>query len=157
MDGSGESRRHEIAAQAGRLDRELAEIRRALRKPLEAEAARGELTVPQSAVMGAVVRHEGVSLKDLSREVSLAHSTVSGIVDRLEKRGLLERRTDAEDGRVSRIHPTTAVTDWVTQQLPSLSRGPLEAALLRARPEERDRIEGAVKRLRELLEDRDRE
>jgi DNA-binding MarR family transcriptional regulator len=42
--------------------------------------------VPQSAVIQAVVKHDGISLKDLSREVSLAHSTVSGIVDRLEKR-----------------------------------------------------------------------
>jgi|SRR5271165_40603 len=144
--------RRELAAQAARLDRELAAIRRVLRRPLEAEVARGELTVPQSAVMGVVVRHDGISLKDLSREVSLAHSTVSGIVDRLEKRGMLERRTDAADGRVSRIHPAAVVTEWVRKQLPALSRGPLEAALERAAPEERDRIEGAVRRLRELLE-----
>src|SRR5260370_34550614 len=77
--------RAEIAAQAQRMERDLSVIRRTLRKPLEAEVAKGELTVPQSAVMQVVVRQNGISLKDLSREVSLAHSTVSGIVDRLEK------------------------------------------------------------------------
>ncbi len=142
-----------IAAQAERMDRDLSAIRRALRRPLEAEVARGELTVPQSAVMQAVVRHDGISLKDLSREVSLAHSTVSGIVDRLEKRGMIERRADAADGRVTRIHPTAAVRKFVREQIPALSRGPLQEALQRARTEERDGLVAAVRRLRELLEE----
>jgi len=141
-----------IAAQAERMDRDLGAIRRALRKPLEAEMARGELTVPQSAVMSVVVRHDGISLKDLSREVSLAHSTVSGIADRLEKRGMIERRADPADGRVSCIHPTTAVAEFVRKQLSALSRGPLQAALERAAPGECNELERAVRRLRELLE-----
>jgi MarR family transcriptional regulator, organic hydroperoxide resistance regulator len=98
------------------------------------------------------VSHDGISLKDLSREVSLAHSTVSGIVDRLEKRGMLERRTDAADGRVTRIHPTQVVQQFVHKRIPALTRGPLEAALERAQPEERPKLERAVSRLRELLE-----
>jgi DNA-binding MarR family transcriptional regulator len=142
-----------IAAQAERIDRDLSAIRRTLRRPLEAEVARGELTVPQSAVMQAVVRHDGISLKDLSREVSLAHSTVSGIVDRLEKRGMIERRADAADGRVTRIHPTAVVRKFVREQIPALSRGPLQAALERAKAEEREGLVAAVGRLRELLDE----
>jgi len=141
-----------IAAQAERLEQDLGAIRRALRKPLETEMARGELTVPQTAVMRVVVRQHGVSLKELSREVSLAHSTVSGIVDRLEKRGMVERRADPEDGRTSRIYPTIIVADFVREQLPRLSRGPLEDALGRATKAERAAIGGALRRLRELLE-----
>ena len=79
-----------IAALAEQMERDLGSIRQTLRKPLEAEVAKGDLTVPQSAVMRAVVRSPGINLKDLSREVSLAHSTVSGIVDRLSKRGMIE-------------------------------------------------------------------
>jgi DNA-binding MarR family transcriptional regulator len=135
------------------MDRDLGAIRRALRRPLEAEVARGEITVPQSAVMQAVVRHDGISLKELSREVSLAHSTVSGIVDRLEKRGMIERRADAADGRVTRIHPTVVVRKFVREQIPVLSRGPLLAALKRAEAEERDGLVAAVGRLRELLDE----
>jgi DNA-binding MarR family transcriptional regulator len=114
--------------------------------------AQVELTVPQSAVMRVVVQHEGVSLKELSTDVSLAHSTVSGIVDRLEKRGMIERRADAADGRVTRIHATAAVRRFVREQIPVLSRGPLQAALERARAEEREGLVAAVGRLRELLE-----
>lgn len=135
------------------MDRDLGAIRRALRRPLEAEVARGELTVPQGAVMRAVVQHDGISLKDLSGEVSLAHSTVSGIVDRLEKRGMIERRADAADGRVTRIHPTAVVRKFVREQIPALSRGPLQAALERVKPDERDGLVAAIGRLRELLEE----
>jgi DNA-binding MarR family transcriptional regulator len=144
--------RAEIAAQAQRMERDLSGIRRALRKPLEAEVAKGELTMPQSAVMQVVVRQNGISLKDLSREVSLAHSTVSGIVDRLEKRGLIDRRPDPEDGRISRIYPTATVVEFVRDRIPSLTSGPLESALAHATPDERTTIEHALRRLRELLE-----
>jgi DNA-binding MarR family transcriptional regulator len=141
-----------ISAQAERMERDLGAIRQALRRPLETEVARGELTAPQKSAMQIVVRNHGVSLKDLSREMSLAHSTVSGIVDRLEKRGLVERKPDGEDGRVSRVYPTAVVTEFVKDRIPALTRGPLAAALERTTTEEREAIGKALKRLRELLE-----
>ncbi len=142
----------DVATQARRLERDLSAIRRALRKPLEAEVAGGELTVPQAAVMQAVVAHQGISLKDLSREVSLAHSTVSGIADRLEKRGMIERRSDPADGRVSRIYPTAVVMEFVRKRIPELTSGLLERALSRATEKERTKIERTLRHLRELLE-----
>jgi DNA-binding MarR family transcriptional regulator len=137
------------------MERELAGIRRALRRPLEAEVQKGGLTVPQRAVMQVVVRNHGISLKHLSRAVSLAHSTVSGIVDRLAQRGIIERRADAADGRVARIYPTAEVADFVRERIPQLERGPLETALARASAEEREAIGQALRRLRQLLEEPD--
>lgn len=142
----------DLNAQALHLEKDLSGIRRAMRRPLDAEVAKGELTAPQTAVMREVVRHEGVSLRDLSRVVSLAHSTVSGIVDRLEKRGFIERRPDPRDGRVSCIYPTSPVREFVRERLPALNRGPLLEALARATPEERAGIAAALHRLRELLD-----
>jgi DNA-binding MarR family transcriptional regulator len=142
----------QIASLAEQMDRDLAAIRRALRRPLEIEIARGELTVPQTAVMRVVVRQPGVSLKNLSRQISLAHSTVSGIVDRLEKQGMLTRKSDPSDGRATCIHPSRPVVEFVSNQLPVLSQGPLQNALDRAAPAERDAIAKALNRLRQLLE-----
>src|ERR1700719_4877595 len=88
---------------AEEIDLHLRAIRQVLRRPVEAEFARGCLTGPQRSVMHVVVQSDGVSLKDLSKQVGLAHSTVSGIIDRLEKQGLVERKTDTCDGRISRI------------------------------------------------------
>jgi DNA-binding MarR family transcriptional regulator len=143
----------DLASLAEQMQQDLALIRRALRRPLEAEAAKGELTLPQSIVMREVVRNEGINLRDLSRAVSLAHSTVSGIVDRLEKRGMLERRPDPKDGRITCIHPSAPVREFVKERIPALNQGPLLAALERARVDERIAISAAVRRFRELLEE----
>lgn len=141
-----------LAAQAECIERDLSAIRRAMRKPLEADVARGALTIPQMALMHEVVAQPGISLKELSRRMSLAHSTVSGIVDRLENRGMLERRADRNDRRVSSLHPTPIVSKYVREQIPALAQGPLQKALAHATPVECDQIAHALQRLRELLE-----
>jgi DNA-binding MarR family transcriptional regulator len=79
---------------------------------------------------------------------------VSGIVDRLEKRGLIERRPYPKDGRVSCIYPTAPVRKFVRERIPKLTRGPLSAALARTSEKERIAIGAALRRLRELLEER---
>src|SRR5205814_9835177 len=45
-------------------------------------------------------------------EVSIASAT--GIVDRMEKRGLVERRHDPHDRRVVVVHPTSAAAEVFT-------------------------------------------
>ena len=147
------NKRSGIAEQADGIERDLGVIRRMLRKPLEAEVAKGGLTAPQVSVMQVVVRNDGINLKDLSQAVNLAHSTVSGIVDRLQKRGMVQRRPDRLDGRISRIHPTSVVMEFVRKEIPALTRRPLEAALGRATPAERNAIGQSMRRLRELLDD----
>jgi DNA-binding MarR family transcriptional regulator len=145
-------KRTSIAVLAEQMERDLGTIKKVLRRPLDAEVARGELTAPQMNVMRVVVGNDGISLKELSAAVSLAHSTVSGIVDRLEKRGMIERRTDELDGRISRIFPTAVVREFVRDQIPELAQRPLQTALERASRAERAAIGNAVRRLRELLE-----
>ncbi|KAA6459699.1 MarR family transcriptional regulator [Acidobacteria bacterium AB60] len=141
----------QTAKLAAAMERDLGAIHHAMRRALKAEVAKGELTGPQTAVMRIVVGNPGVSLRDLSREVSLAHSTVSGIVDRLETRGMVQRTTDGADGRIVRVLPTAAVTSWIETQLPHVKTGPLQRALLQADPEEREALAKAVARLRALL------
>lgn len=141
-----------IASWAERIETDLRNIRRALRRPLESEAAKSGLTMPQTAVMRIVVRENGINLKRLSHEVGLAHSTVSGIVDRLEKRKLLERCTDSHDGRNIRIYPTLPVTEFVRKRIPQLERGPLAVALGQVTEAEREEIGNAVQKLRKLVE-----
>jgi len=135
------------------IERDLGAIRRALRIPLESEIARGKLTPPQMSIIQMVVSHEGTSLKELSRAVGLAHSTVSGIVDRLESKGLLERRVDPADSRITRIHSSAVVKKFVTERLPKLTQSPLERARERASRTEQARISEAIRRLRELLDE----
>src|SRR5215471_16032096 len=113
-------RTKKLAHMAEAIERDIREIREELRRPLEAEIARGHLTGPQRSVMQVVFHSDGVSLKELCRRVSLSHSTVSGIVDRLAARGMLERHTDSKDRRFSRIRVTRIVRDFVAKKAPVL-------------------------------------
>jgi DNA-binding MarR family transcriptional regulator len=140
-----------LAQMAEEIDHHLRAIRKTLWQPVEAEFARGGLTGPQRSVMQAVVRSGGLSLKEASRKVGLAHSTVSGIVDRLEKQGLVERQTDKKDHRVNLVVASKMVRDYVRDSLPALVVHPLVEALRRAKPGERKAILAGVRALRRVL------
>jgi DNA-binding MarR family transcriptional regulator len=137
---------------AQEIDRDLRAIRERIRRPLEADIARGNLTGPQQSVMHALVQSEGLSLKDLSAHLGLSHSTVSGIIDRLVERGLVERRIDENDRRITRIRVTRRVRNYLKDRLPGLAIHPILAALSRATLAEREAIDKGLKTLRGLLE-----
>jgi DNA-binding MarR family transcriptional regulator len=103
---------------AQEVDEHLSVIRQKLREPLETEFARGGLTGPQRMVMQALVQSHGLSLKQLSAQVSLAHSTVSGIVDRSQARGMVSRRKDEADGRETVIGPSLEVREFLANRMP---------------------------------------
>lgn len=79
---------------------------RALHRGLESQAAEGGFTLPQRIVMGQLVRHGDLSVKELSHRVGLSHSTISGIVDRLERKGLATRIQDSRDRRITKVKIT---------------------------------------------------
>jgi DNA-binding MarR family transcriptional regulator len=136
---------------AQEIDQNLRSIRRTLRQPVGGEFSRSGLTGPQRGVMDAVVRLGALSLKEASRQVGLAHSTVSGIVDRLERQGLVERQADKKDHRFTLIVPSKVVRDYVRNTLPTLVTNPLVEALQRAKPAERRAILEGLRTLRGLL------
>lgn len=142
-----------LAKIAQEIDGDLRAIRRTIGKPLADAVARGEPTAPQRGIMQILVRTDGLSLKDLSRQAGLAHSTVSGIVDRLEKRGMATRQADPEDGRFSRIVVTDAVREFLHEKLPELNVQPLVDALHRASPAQRKKIVAGLRTLRRVLEE----
>jgi len=86
-------------------------------------------------------------------DFALAEHAPSSIIDRLESKGLLERRADPTDSRISRIHSTPVVKRFVAKRLPELSQGPLERAHDRASSAERAQIGKALRSLRELLDE----
>jgi predicted transcriptional regulator len=84
---------------------------------IKSEISRGELTTSQLNVMMELVSEDGFSLKELSIRLNLSHSTVSGIVDRLEARGFVVRKQDASDGRFTRIFTSGLVNDSVKNKV----------------------------------------
>src|SRR5208337_3966209 len=58
------------------------------------------LTVPQGLLLGELGKYGKMKIHDLGGRLSMTDSTVSGIVDRLEKQGIVERTRSLEDKRV---------------------------------------------------------
>ncbi len=115
------------------------------------EARDAGLTGPQVRVMASLVNRGAMTLTQLSRTMGMSHSTVSGIVDRLQARGLVRRSPDAADRRRTAI----AVTDMVTRYVHELEAGPasrLVAALADASSSQRRAVARGLTTLRRLLD-----
>jgi len=145
-------RETELRQLALELERHLSAIRQAIRRPVEAEFAKGGLTGPQRSVMQILVKSEGVSLKELTAQVGLAHSTVSGIVDRLEKRGLVVRQPNLNDRRHTKITASQAVRDFLQKTYPVLAAHPLLDVLRLAKESERAAVVRGIRTLRSLID-----
>ena len=64
------------------------------------------ITTPQMICLYELMRNNGITLSELTKAVSLNISTVNGIVDRLEMKGLLTRQRSAVDRRKVLLHIT---------------------------------------------------
>jgi DNA-binding MarR family transcriptional regulator len=147
---------------AARIAARVESIRRALRESVWAQA-RGypvSLTAPQLQALQVIVEHlrqagTGLSLSDLSEKMGLAHSTVSGIVSRLERDGVLRRTPRPGDRRYTQIELTDQARQWVEHEMPAARLGPLETAVRKATSEELDAILNGLATLQRLLPSRE--
>jgi DNA-binding MarR family transcriptional regulator len=69
-------------------------------------ARRADLTGPQLTVLKMLEGLGDLSLSDLSERIRAQNSTVTGIIDRMEREGLVLRSRSTEDRRVVRIKLT---------------------------------------------------
>jgi DNA-binding MarR family transcriptional regulator len=66
------------------------------------------LTGPQLIILQDISKHEEVSISEIAKAVSLGLPTVTGILERLENRGLIVRRRSEKDKRKILISITEA-------------------------------------------------
>jgi len=95
------------------------ELLRSQKASMASTFAEYELTV-QLAFALHVIAREGITMRALADELACDASNVTGLVDRLEARGLLERRTSDSDRRVKRLVLTPAgrrLSDKVEAQM----------------------------------------
>jgi DNA-binding MarR family transcriptional regulator len=64
------------------------------------------LTPMQWAALAATLEQPGLDQSTLSRATHIDTSTLAGVVDRLEARGLIQRRPSPDDRRLRLIHAT---------------------------------------------------
>lgn len=114
------------------------------------DQARSGLTGPQIGLIRSLVTGGSATVTELARRLNLSHSTTSGIVDRLQARGLVTRETDPDDRRYTRVQVTEPVQGYKRE----ISEGPygrLTWALDAASPAERKAVLDGLETLRALL------
>jgi DNA-binding MarR family transcriptional regulator len=87
----------------------LAEIRRRLSR---------RVTMPRFDLLANLEREDGQTLAELSRRMLVTAGNLTGLVDRAERDGLVERRRDPRDRRLSRVFLTPKGGRLITQVLP---------------------------------------
>lgn len=108
------------------------------------------LTLPQSFVMGTLMKFGEMKISELSQKLNLSNSTVSGIVDRLEKQQWVERTRSEEDRRVVYVNVSPkfqAIHSGIDKKVEEL----FEELLSKGTPEEIDKILEGLSCLNDVL------
>jgi DNA-binding MarR family transcriptional regulator len=114
------------------------------------------LTGPQLIILRELSRAGEMSLKEMAASVSLSQATVTGITDRLEKRGLITKAKSERDRRRVFIQPTDACRQLLAQAPPPIQ----ESFLLRfgkLKDWEQSMILSSLQRLVRMIDAKDLE
>jgi MarR family transcriptional regulator, organic hydroperoxide resistance regulator len=94
------------ASPAGEAWALMHELFHASRRRFLAVASEFELSPPQVRALGVLDPERPVPMSELAEALHCDNSNVTGIVDRLEDRGLVERRSASHDRRVKMLAVT---------------------------------------------------
>jgi len=83
-------------------------------------AAEQDLSLTQLRVLG-ILRDREPTMAELATHLGLERSTVSGLIDRAVQRGLVQKTTDAADGRSVRVSLSTEAQHLATRVIAEMS------------------------------------
>ena len=81
----------------------MGKIHRAIRKELDYKFKEFSITPPQFEVLVLLWAEDGLLLSELGRKLSRDGPTITGVVDRMEKKQLVKRTRDERDRRAIKI------------------------------------------------------
>ena len=123
----------------------LAQISFVTMAVLSKAAAGNDLSLTQLRVLG-ILRDRRVWMAALADFLGLEKSTLSGLVDRAEKRGLLERAPSAGDGRAVDVFITPAGAEHAGRVHESL-RQALSPLTTQLAPAEQRRLQSLLEKI----------
>jgi len=103
-------------------------------------------TLQEWRVLAALREKDGRRMGDLSETTSIEVSTLTRLVDTMEKKGLVDRRRDGEDARAVLLHVTPAGRRLTRRILP-IAEHYETAALAGFNAAEADKLRAALRRL----------
>ena len=117
-----------------------------MRYALETALRPHDLTPAQWSVLARLDVENGQMISDVGRSLYFDRPTMSGIVRRLESKGLLEKRRDSQDQRVFRIYITASGSELM-KELPLLAKAVNQRALDGFSQEEIVTLQSLVRRV----------
>ena len=96
-----------------------------------------DITLRQFAVLAAIQENEGCSQSDLVKSTGIDRSTLADMVQRMEKRGLIERRQAQLDARAKSVHLTDDGKEALSVSMPMVQKA--DDAILEMLPRNRRR------------------
>jgi DNA-binding MarR family transcriptional regulator len=104
------------------------DVARMMRWEFDRRASGIKLTRSQWSVLAHLLRTDGIQQKALAEQMDITAITLTGLLDRMERDGWVERRADPDDRRAKRIYLTEKVAP-VTKELRALAREVRKSAL----------------------------
>lgn len=123
----------------------ISRLGKAMNQRLEAALAPHDVTPRQWSALATLWARDGIALSTLAGEIGADRPTVSGLIGRMEKKGLVRRVPDEEDGRSFRVFLTEA--GWELKKvLPPLADRVNEEALGLLTSDERNLVMRALQK-----------
>lgn len=121
-------------------------IKRGMRKSFEEVG----ITMPQGLVIATLITHGEMKISELGNKINLSNSTISGIVDRLEKQGLVARMRSSEDRRIVYVKVTPKFKE-MHKGFHQKAEASFEGLLSQGTPEELEQILEGMQALKRIL------
>lgn len=129
----------------------LKKVMDSIRQNMQHQFKEMHLTGPQGMLIGILAHHGKMKISDLSEKLALSNSTVSGIIDRLEKQGMVERIRSEEDRRVVYVSVTPEFKKSTREHFCEVEKS-FEDMMNKADPEELDTILHGLETLKKVID-----
>lgn len=129
------------------------DVARMMRWEFDRRAAGVGLTRSQWSVLVHLFRTDGIQQKELAELLDITAITLTGLLDRLERDGWVERRADPVDRRAKRVYLTEKVAP-VMKELRGLGRDVRKVALAGLSDSEQQTLMNLLLKVRSNLSSR---
>ena len=141
--------------ESSRIEEMLTAIKRIvslIKQNFERDFKKMHVTQSQILVMRVLNQYGDMKMSDISRELDLSNSTVSGIIDRLVEKKIVKRKRSEEDRRIVMISLAEEYCKPVKKQLNAFALK-MRRALSTATEEDLDSIMQGLEKLERILEE----
>ena len=126
------------------------EVSRLFKRRFEELAKTNGVTLAQWRTLAQIAVHENITQREIADSIDADPMTVSGILDRLEKRGLIDRFADPSDSR-AKVARLTPAGDEMFRQARAVGLAMYESAVVGLSDHERDVVKSALCKMRDNL------